>query len=88
MIELSIIELLLDGKKDGKRERGRLKRQWERDVQDIFDMSVTEVGRLAIDRKCLRSVVKDATSYRDKQSAVSSQIELSDLKERFSIGEI
>ena len=57
-------------------------------VQDIFDMSVTEVGRLAIDRKCLRGVVKDATSYRDKQSAVSSQIELSDLKERFSIGEI
>ena len=33
-------------------------------------MSVTEVGRLAIDRKCLRGVVKDATSYRDKQSAV------------------
>ena len=61
MIELSIIELLLEGKKDGKRERGRLKRQWERDVQDIFDMSVTEVGRLAIDRKCLRGVVKDAT---------------------------
>ena len=51
-------------------------------------MSVTEVGRLAIDRKCLRGVVKDATSYRDKQSAVSSRIELSDLKERFSIGEI
>ena len=73
MIELSIIELFLEGKKDGKRERGRLKRQWERDVQDIFDMSVTEVGRLAIDRKCLRGVVKDATSYRDKQSAVSSQ---------------
>ena len=80
MIELSIIELLLEGKKDGKRERGRLKRQWERDVQDIFDMSVTEVGRLAIDRKCLRGVVKDATSYRDKQSAVSSQYNCLTLK--------
>ena len=53
-------ELLLEGKIDGKRERGRLRRQWERDVQDIFDMSVTEVGRLAIDRNCLHGVVKDA----------------------------
>lgn len=87
MIELSIIELLSEGKKDGKRERGRLRRQWERDVRDILDVSVTEVGRLAIDRNCFRRVVEDATSYRDKQSAVGSQIELSDLKERFSIGE-
>ena len=87
MIELSIIELLSEGKKDGKRERGRLRRLWERDVRDILDVSVTEIGRLAIDRNCFRGVVEDATSYRDKQLAVSSQIELSDLKERFSIGE-
>ena len=57
-------------------------------TQDIFDMFVTEVGRLAIGRNCFCSVVKDATSYGDKQSAVSSQGELSDLKERFSIGQI
>lgn len=89
IIELSIIELLLEGKIDGKRKRGRPRRQWEiRDTQDIFDMFVTEVGRLAIGRNCFCSVVKDATSYGDKQSAVSSQGELSDLKERFSIGQI
>ena len=44
-----------EGRKDGKRERGRPRRQWEiRDTQDIFDVFVTEVGRLAIiDRNCL-----------------------------------
>lgn len=79
-----------EGRKDGKRERERPRRQWEiRDTQDIFDVFATEVGRLAIiDRNCLRGVAKNATSFGDKLSAVSSQIELSDLKERFSIVEI
>lgn len=79
-----------EGRKDGKRERERPRRQWEiRDTQDIFDVFATEVGRLAIiDRNCLLGVAKDATSFGDKLSAVSSQIELSDLKERFSIVEI
>ena len=61
-------KLVLDGKIDGKRERGRLGRQLEKDIQDIFDMPLTEVGRLAIDRKCFRCAVKDATSFGDKQS--------------------
>ena len=64
--------VVFEGKKDGKRERGRRRRQWEsRDTQDIFDVFVTEVGRLAIiDRNCLRGVAKDATSFGDKQSVV------------------
>ena len=29
----------------------------------IFDMSLTEAGRLATDRNCFRCAVKDVTSY-------------------------
>ena len=43
---------ILQGKIDGKRETGRPTGQWEWDTRNIFDMSVTEVGRLAIDRNC------------------------------------
>ena len=34
---------------DGNKERGRPRRKWRRDIQDVFDMSLTQVGRLAID---------------------------------------
>ena len=47
---------------DGKRERGGLRRQWERDIWDVFDMSLTEVGRLALVRDCFSCAVKDVTS--------------------------
>ena len=40
----------MEGKIDGKRERGRPRRQWETDIRDIFDTSLTEqIGRLALD---------------------------------------
>ena len=34
------------------------------DIWDVFDMSPTEVGRLALDRDCFRRGVKEATSNR------------------------
>ena len=52
---------------DGNKERGRPRRPWGRDIQDVFDMSLTEVGRLAIDRDSFCCAVKDATFYGDKQ---------------------
>ena len=50
------------------RERylGKEKRETGKEMgkgRDIFDMSVTEVVRLAIGRNCFRCAVKDATSY-------------------------
>jgi len=58
----------LEGKIDGKRERGRPRRQWERDIRDVFDtVSLKEVGRLIIDRNRFRCAFNDATFYRDKQ---------------------
>ena len=56
-------KIILEGKIDGKRERGRPRRRWEKDIQDVFDMSLTEVGRLATDRNRFRCAVKDVTSY-------------------------
>ena len=56
-------KIILEGKIDGKRERGRPTRRWEKDIRDVFDMSLTEAGRLATDRNCFRCAVKDVTSY-------------------------
>ena len=30
-------KIILEGKIDGKRERGRRTRQWERDIRNVFD---------------------------------------------------
>ena len=56
-------KIILEGKIDGKRERGRPRTRWENDIQYVFDMSLTEAGRLATDRNCFRCAVKDVTSY-------------------------
>ena len=37
-----------EGKVDGKRERGRSRGQWERDIRNVFDMFPMKFGRLAI----------------------------------------
>ena len=57
-------KIILEEKIDGKRERGRPRRQWERDIRDAFDRSITEAGRWAFDRSCFRCAVEDATSIR------------------------
>ena len=44
----------------GKRERGRPRRQWERDIRDAFNSSITEAGRWALDRSRFHCVVEDA----------------------------
>ena len=42
-------KIILGGKTDGKTERPR--RKWEKDIRDVFDTSLTDVGRLALDRE-------------------------------------
>ena len=49
---------------DGRIKRERARRQWERDILDVFDMLLTEVGRLAVDREHFRCAVNGATSNR------------------------
>lgn len=55
-------KIILKGKIDGKREREIPRRQWERDIRDFFDMLLTQVGRLAVDRQRFRCAVNDASS--------------------------
>ena len=45
--------IILEGKTDGKTERPR--RQWEKDIRDVFDMPLIDVGRLALDRHLVTS---------------------------------
>ena len=54
----------LGGKIEGKRERGRPRKQWKRDIRDAFDRSKTKARRWALDRSRFRCVVEDATSIR------------------------
>ena len=35
-------KIILEGKIEEKRERGRPRRQWERDIRNAFDRSITE----------------------------------------------
>ena len=49
----------------GKRNRGRPKRSWEKDVEDWMGVSVWRVGRTAEDRLMYRRSIKAATSERE-----------------------
>ena len=55
-------KIILDGKIERKRERGRPRRQWERNIRNAFDSSITEAGLWALDRSRFRCAVEDATS--------------------------
>ena len=57
-------KIILEGKIEGKRKRERPRRQWERDIRDVFDRSITEAGRWALGRSRFRCAVEDATSIR------------------------
>ena len=43
--------IVLEGRINGKRGKGRPRRQWERDMEDAFNRPITETGRLALDRE-------------------------------------
>ena len=53
---------LLEGKVDGRRGRGRPKRQWMDDVTEWLGMDYERVGRLAMDRGLFRNSIAAATS--------------------------
>ena len=57
-----ISRIILHGGVNGKRKRGRPRRQWEKDVEDVLKMSIIEAGRLANNRYEFRSAVRSATS--------------------------
>ena len=54
----------VEGRINGKRERGRPRMEWERYIRDGFNKQIIEARRLALDRERFRSMVKDAASNR------------------------
>ena len=54
--------IILEGRVNGKRKRGRPRRQWEKDIEDVLKMSIIEAGRLANNRDEFRPAVRGATS--------------------------
>ena len=54
--------IILEGRVNGKRRRGRPRRQWEKDIEDVLKMSIIEAGRLANNRDEFRTAVRGATS--------------------------
>jgi len=54
--------IILEGRVNGKRKRGRPRRQWEKDIEDVLKMSIIEAGRLANNRDEFRTAVRGATS--------------------------
>ena len=54
--------IIMEGRVNGKRKRGRPRRQWERDIEDVLKMSIIEAGRLANKRDEFRTAVRGATS--------------------------
>ena len=69
------------GKIEGKRERGRPRRQWERDIRNAFDRSITEAGRWVLDRSRLCGRRSDV--HQDKQ--LERERERERVRERESI---
>jgi len=98
IIELSKSDLIIASKwSDDRVVHYRVviggKERWEKrkgKIEKAVGKGRTGYFRYVCNRSwnCFRGVVEDATSYGDKQSAVSSQIELADLKARFCIAEI
>ena len=58
----SLERIIMEGKVEGKRKRGRPNRQWKDDVGSWLEMSVTQAGQLALDRQQYRRCVWAATS--------------------------
>ena len=50
----TLVTHIVEEKKKSKRERGRLTRRWEQDMEDDLEATTTQAGRLAEDRVLLR----------------------------------
>ena len=60
----SLEKIIMEGRVDGKRSRGRPRRQWRDDIESWLGIKVEEAGRLAMKRKIFRERVWAATSQR------------------------
>ena len=50
--------LIMEGKVPGKRERGRPRRRWTQDIEDLLQMTMEEAGQLGQNREAYRVAVR------------------------------
>ena len=52
----------LEGRLAGKRRRGRPRKRWEKDIEELLKISVVDAGRKALNRSSFRGAIREATS--------------------------
>ena len=57
----SLEKEIMEGKVEGKRDRGRPRRRWKDDIEKWLNLKINEAGRLALDRVAYRQCVWAAT---------------------------
>ena len=54
--------IILEGRVNGKRKRGRPRRQWGKDIEDVLKMSIIEAGRPTSNRDEFQTSVRGVKS--------------------------
>ena len=58
----SLERVIMEGRAEGRRRRGRPRRKWDDDIGDWLGMDINSAGRLTSDRHAFRKSVRAATS--------------------------